>query len=304
MRALSADLPYVALRSAGVLLFADEPHRREHLADAITRAGGRLVASGPLSAAIERLDQRVASVVVDIGADDGDSLDAILDRLNGLGAASGRLAALILTPAALIDVVAARIDDPGVAILVDPDAVERDAALSELVAVPAGRVAEEGESDRRRRLAQLGEEVGRIARALAALSASAPEPVAGGSDARAVAPIVSDAPLVRAILKLRRLRGQHFEPALFADPAWDILLDLAAARIEGRMVAVSSLCIAAAVPATTALRWIGRMTSTGLLVRTQDAADKRRALITLSDRGLAGMQRYAATLRQQGLPFA
>jgi hypothetical protein len=75
---------------------------------------------------------------------------------------------------------------------------------------------------------------------------SAPKPIVASA---------TDGPLFRAFL---RLRSQHFVPALFADPAWDILLDLAAARIDGRMVAVSSLCIAAAVPATTALRWITR----------------------------------------------
>jgi len=36
-----------------------------------------------------------------------------------------------------------------------------------------------------------------------------------------------------------------------ADPAWDMLLDLTAARAESRAVSVSSLCIAAGVPTTT-----------------------------------------------------
>lgn len=299
MRALPADFPYIGSRASGVLLFGDEPQRREGLADAITRAGGRVVASGPLSAAMERLDQRVASVVVDLGADDGAALDAILDRLNGLGASAGRLSALILTPAELIDIVAARIDDPGVGILVDPDATERDAALSELVAAPEGRVTEDGDADRRRRLAQLGEEVGRIARTLALLAVPAdPAP----NEAAAAQP--SDAPLVRAILRLRRLRGQHFEPALFADPAWDILLDLAAARIEGRMVAVSSLCIAAAVPATTALRWITQMTDQGLLVRHPDAHDGRRVFIALADASATAMDAYLAAARRIITPVA
>jgi DNA-binding MarR family transcriptional regulator len=298
MRALADDVPYTWLRSPGVLLFGDEPQRREGLADAITRAGGRVVASGPLSAALERLDRRAASVVVDIGADDGAALDEILDRLNGLGAASGRLSALVLTPADLIDVVAARIDDPGVDILVDPDASERDAALSELVAVPTGRLNEDGDADKQRRLAQLGEEVGRIARALAALSAGPAAPAGGTPIERALAPAVSDAPLVRAILRLRRLRGQHFEPALFADPAWDVLLDLAAARIEGRMVAVSSLCIAAAVPATTALRWISQMTEQGLLVRHPDTHDGRRVFIALADASATAMDAYLAAARR------
>ncbi len=305
MRALPVDAPYVWLHSPGVLLFGDEPERRERLADAIMRAGGRVVASGPLSAALERLDQRAASVVVDIGADDGAALDEILDRLNGLGASAGRLSALVLTPVDLIDVVAARIDDPGVGILVDPDASERDAALSELVAAPVGRVAEDGEAANRRRLAQLGEEVGRIARALAALSAGASGlATAVQGDAADAAPLVSDAPLVRSILRLRRLRGLHFEPALFADPAWDILLDLAAARIDGRMVAVSSLCIAAAVPATTALRWITQMTEQALLVRHPDAQDGRRVFVALSDASASAMDAYLAAARRIVAPVA
>jgi len=309
MPALADDVPYVWLHSPGVLLFGDEPQRRERLADAIARAGGRVVASGPLSAALDRLDRRAASVVVDLGADDGAALDEILDRLNGLGAATGRLAALVLTPAALIDVVSARIDDPGVGILVDPDATERDAALLELVALPAGRVGEDSEADRQRRLAQLGEEVGRIARALAALSAgSSVGSASAGSGRTTAAPggeaVASDAPLVRAILRLRRLRGLHFEPALFADPAWDILLDLAAARIEGRMVAVSSLCIAAAVPATTALRWISQMTEQGLLVRHPDTHDGRRVFIALADDSATAMDAYLAAARRIVTPIA
>ena len=55
---------------------------------------------------------------------------------------------------------------------------------------------------------------------------------------------------------------------------------------------VTSLCIAAAVPATTALRWIAQMTEMGLLVREQDPEDKRRAFIALSDSAADAMARY------------
>lgn len=91
-----------------------------------------------------------------------------------------------------------------------------------------------------------------------------------------------DAPRIRAHIKARRLRERFFDPGLFADPAWDILLDLAAARLEGREVSVSSLCIAAAVPTTTALRWIKAMVDRGLLERAPDPDDARRAFIRLA----------------------
>jgi len=89
-------------------------------------------------------------------------------------------------------------------------------------------------------------------------------------------------PDIRTIIKLRRMRDRFFDPLLFADPGWDILLDLYAAQDEGKPVSVSSLCIAAAVPPTTALRWITNMTASGLLVRVQDPGDARRVFIELS----------------------
>jgi hypothetical protein len=92
--------------------------------------------------------------------------------------------------------------------------------------------------------------------------------------------ITADA--LREIIKLRRMRDDHFKPELFADPGWDILLDLMAARLEEKTVSVSSLCIAAAVPPTTALRWVTAMTQSGMLVRRLDPNDARRVFIELS----------------------
>ena len=70
-----------------------------------------------------------------------------------------------------------------------------------------------------------------------------------------------------------------------------MLLDLTASRIEDKPVSVSSLCIASAVPATTALRWIKLMTDRGMLERRADSADARRIFIDLSDETYARMQR-------------
>jgi hypothetical protein len=89
------------------------------------------------------------------------------------------------------------------------------------------------------------------------------------------------AALARAYLRHRRVREQLF-PEMFADPAWDLLLDLYAAAIEGRRVSVSSACIAAAVPPTTALRWIGILENQRLVVRIADPADRRCTHLQLS----------------------
>ena len=104
-----------------------------------------------------------------------------------------------------------------------------------------------------------------------------------------------DAKALRDIIKLRRLRDKFFAADLFADPAWDIMLDLKAAAQEGQNVSVSSLCIAAAVPPTTALRWITAMTESGMLVRRQDPDDARRVFIGLSDETSAKLDDYFAS---------
>src|SRR3546814_2871104 len=71
-----------------------------------------------------------------------------------------------------------------------------------------------------------------------------------------------------------------------------MLLDLYAACYERRQVSVSSLCIAAAVPATTALRWIKNMTDAGLLDRSCDPNDARRIFIGISEKARFAMDRY------------
>lgn len=108
---------------------------------------------------------------------------------------------------------------------------------------------------------------------------------------------------LREIIKLRRLRDRFFQPDLFADPAWDILLDLKAAVREGAQVPVSSLCIAAAVPPTTALRWITAMTDSGMLVRRQDPADARRVFIELSADTSARMDNYFVAVGARSAPI-
>lgn len=107
---------------------------------------------------------------------------------------------------------------------------------------------------------------------------------------------------VRRMIALRRLRGKffgHFSgEMLFEDPAWDMLLDLFAAELENTRVSVSSLCIAAGVAPTTALRWIAKMTEMELFVRDPDPVDRRRAFMTLSPRASDAMRGYMHAARK------
>jgi hypothetical protein len=141
------------------------------------------------------------------------------------------------------------------------------------------------------RLDALKRDAERVAAALAEL--------AGVGRDEAARPVT--AARIRARIKARRQRDRYFDPTLFADAAWDILLDLAASRLEDRPVSVSSLCIAAAVPTTTGLRTIKQMVDRGLLVRRSDPADARRTFIGLSPQAARAMDGcLAAVLNQPG----
>lgn len=102
-----------------------------------------------------------------------------------------------------------------------------------------------------------------------------------------------DGDLARRLHKERRARDDIFrDPTLFGEPAWDILLDAISAEIQRRPIQITSACIAAAVPATTALRWITLLVEKGYLSRVADEADRRRAFVRITKHGTAQMQRY------------
>ena len=101
---------------------------------------------------------------------------------------------------------------------------------------------------------------------------------------------------IRNMLKLRRHRDSFFASELFADPAWDILLELYAAALGQFRVSVSNLCGAAAVPPTTALRWIKQLEDAGLIERRPDRTDGRRHFLMLSDEALSSMNAYFRTI--------
>lgn len=97
---------------------------------------------------------------------------------------------------------------------------------------------------------------------------------------------------IRSIIAARRRRETLFGPGFFADPAWDILLELYAMKLAGDTATVGHLCNVAAVPATTALGWIKQLERGELVVRTPDKSDRRRIFVELSEHGAAMMERY------------
>jgi hypothetical protein len=143
------------------------------------------------------------------------------------------------------------------------------------------------------RLLELSDQVSRIANTLARLSTATE--LSESEAESAVVPAIS-AKVVATVIRARRLRGNYFDDSLFADPAWDMMLDLFHAELTQRRVAVSSLCIASSVPATTALRWSKAMTDKGLFVRRADPFDARRVYVELSPQTSHALHSYFARI--------
>lgn len=104
---------------------------------------------------------------------------------------------------------------------------------------------------------------------------------------------IDTAMFVGRIQRMRALRVRYVSKDMFADPAWDMMLDLYKAHLEGRTISVSSACIAANVPPTTALRYLTQLCDRDLVVRQPDHLDGRRIFVQLSTAGLEAMDRWA-----------
>jgi CheY-like chemotaxis protein len=279
-----------------VLIFTDDPAGSAATREAVEEAGGRVGAVVPVVEALERLavQARLAAVVIDVRGEGTPALDALLAAVDR-GAAAGSFAGVVIVPTDLIDAASAAINAAQITILCEPTPLERVAAVGAAIQRKAESFADVGSG-----LKELADEVARIAKTLATLANESPSRggVNGGNGTRAAGGQASDAALIRAIIRVRRMREQFFPADLFADPAWDMLLDLTAARLEGRMVAVSSLCIASAVPPTTALRWIKTLTDGKLFERVADSNDGRRVFIELTEVAETGMLAYLAQMQR------
>lgn len=110
-------------------------------------------------------------------------------------------------------------------------------------------------------------------------------------------PTVEDiraAALARRYLLMRRRRSDLLGLHLFADPSWDMLLDLFVHWAGGVKVSVSSACLASGVPNTTALDHLRKLERTGLVWRSGDPQDRRRTNLCLSERTQEAIRRWIA----------
>ncbi|HEX6660622.1 MAG TPA: hypothetical protein VF067_01980 [Sphingomicrobium sp.] len=285
-----------------VLVSGDSESAMARGRSAVTMSGLRIADAVPLGEAVERIGRQAAASALWIELDGnagGSGAQELLDHVAS-DVAEGRYSAVLAVKSEALDAVAVHAFDENIDVVVDGDEAERAAAIAIAIsgARRADRLSDMTADKNAARLRQLSDEVSRIAATLARLSTG---PAASARPAelepRAEAPEVP-VETVRAVIRARRLRSRYFAEELFADPAWDMLLDLLQAESSNLRVPVSSLCIAAAVPATTALRWLKTMVQEGIFVRRADPHDGRRVFVELAPQTSQTLRRYFGEVGQ------
>jgi hypothetical protein len=287
--------------SPPVLVVADSEEAKVRARQTIALSGTRLADVVDIEDASDRIGRQVAASAlwVELGGELNRATDALLDRIV-TDVSDGRYRAVVAAPPALLDQLESFAFERGLELILDADEAERAAALA-LAMSTAGQathVSDVSADKNAARLRQLSDEVSRIASTLARLS-TGPAAIPPRPDPVRIEDVPAvPAEMVRSVIRARRLRGRYFAEDLFADPAWDMLLDLLQAEIAQLRVPVSSLCIAAAVPATTALRWLKTMVQQGIFVRRADPHVGRRVFVELAPDTSVALRRYFAEVGQ------
>jgi DNA-binding MarR family transcriptional regulator/CheY-like chemotaxis protein len=92
--------------------------------------------------------------------------------------------------------------------------------------------------------------------------------------------------VLRVIRELDSGRRDVLDPFAERQPAWNILAELYECMLTNSTVSITSLCLAADVPVSTALRKIESLIEAGYVERTADIADRRRINAALTESGV------------------
>lgn len=291
---------------AAVTVFAEEQLQRASIQSDLEGAGFLVRDGGPLDQFIHTQDRDLGDLAIaDYSKANAQGLASLLAMSQRTDRHGGQL--IVLTTLDQLDDVFSAVRSEGSQILVNATPAERIVAVGRAMSHLSEDCVRELSEEDKLNLLYLSRQVESIAHSLEGLSSFARqktmeqhhrEPQAllfednAPSEDNSISIKIPDPQVVRGVIAARKLRKRYFENELFADPAWDMLLDLTAAHGENSQVSVTSLCIAAEVPATTALRWINQMEDIGIFRRVEDRSDKRRSFITLSFEALTGMARY------------
>lgn len=99
--------------------------------------------------------------------------------------------------------------------------------------------------------------------------------------------------LVERVMEARRLRACLFEPGLFSDPAWDILLNLYSSELRHQDLTVDELAAAIGLSRAATTRWFDVLAGQGF-IRLLSASEDHRRQVELTAKGVSGMRRWSA----------
>jgi DNA-binding MarR family transcriptional regulator len=92
----------------------------------------------------------------------------------------------------------------------------------------------------------------------------------------------------------RARRSQNFHPAMFGEPAWDMMLALYVTEQSQARHTVSGLVNLSGVPPTTALRWLDFLEKEELVARRSSPTDRRVIYIELTDKARESLDAFFA----------
>jgi hypothetical protein len=111
------------------------------------------------------------------------------------------------------------------------------------------------------------------------------------TDAKHARTIDARCEVAQLIEQFCALRQDCFN-GLIHDAPFNLLIDMYICECTGRRVTVGDACLAARTPQTTALRAIQMLIDADMIVRTDDATDSRRKLLSLTDKGRERVVRF------------
>lgn len=99
-------------------------------------------------------------------------------------------------------------------------------------------------------------------------------------------------PIARAVLEDRKRRSQVFNPGMFGEPGWDLLLNLYVMDRDGPRLTLGKLTQLAGLSQSTALRWLEYLKDQGMITRDQHPTDARTAFVALTEKAREALGLY------------
>lgn len=103
---------------------------------------------------------------------------------------------------------------------------------------------------------------------------------------------------ISAAKRDRAHRETYLPSELFAEPAWEILLEVYSFEILSCAVTQSEILARIGVPVTTSLRWMKMLEAKDLVARMPMSEESTEVLVTLTPAGVKAMDGYFSRLEE------